>query len=1050
MEMTLRTPPRVCRLLLRGALTVQWIVLPFAVLAEETPPEVNVPPDHAERMAAGARLFKAKLRSVLVDRCLGCHGGGKKRADFDLSTRSGLLSGGRSGPAVRPGDREQSLLYRLVARREEPFMPHREAPLPQDTVEWIGRWIDLGAPYDSPLVGEGPGGAASFVSDRDRDWWSFSRLRAVAPPRVDGAGDHPIDAFVVSAQRDHSVGRSDPASPRVLLRRLYLDLTGLPPTPGELEEFVRDPSELRYREIVDRLLASPAHGERWARHWLDVARFAESHGFEHDYDRKHAYHYRDFVIRALYENLPYDQFVRWQLAGDEFAPGEPLAMMATGFLGAGVFPTQITQKEVERTRYDALDDMLSTASSAFLGLTVGCARCHDHKFDPIPTRDYYRMLATFTTTVRSEIDVNLAPEEYRREKEEFDAKHAPFVSALRDFEESELPVRFERWLADDAKRAAAEGAWSVLQWETAVSKGGATLRALEDGSLLAEGKNPEFDVYTLVARTNLQGIRALRLEALSHPSLVKGGPGRAANGNIGLGSIRVTAAPVEAAAGTPQVVTLVRPRATFEQNGGNLALAASLDDDPRSGWAVDPQFGKNHSAVFEFDRPVGFESGTTLSIELEFTVNHRHNIGRPRIAVTTLSGTLPLEGDGIPDAVARGLRELRDGAALTSLEKATRDALANWYRERDERWLELKRAVDAHLEGAPKPSTTKMMVCSEGVKPMRHHTQGADFFDQTYFLKRGDTDQKDGVAEPGFLSVLTDPVVREDRWRESPPEGARTSYRRRSFANWITDVEHGAGALLARVAVNRVWQHHMGRGLVATPNDFGRQGERPSHPELLEWLATELVQSGWDLRHIHRIILTSQTFRQSSTFVDENFRLDPDNRFYWRFSPRRLEAEAIRDLFLAVSGRLDRTLFGPGTLDPNHRRRSLYFTVKRSRLVAMLQVFDAPQALVSLPVRAVTTTAPQALLLMNGDEIRRSAEAFANRLLDANPTATDAEVVARAYRIALSRAPTPAEHDRAVSFLAAQRKTYASEAERPALADFCQVLMSLGEFVYVR
>ncbi|MFM7805200.1 MAG: DUF1549 domain-containing protein, partial [Verrucomicrobiota bacterium] len=399
---------------------------------------------------------------------------------------------------------------------------------------------------------------------------------------------------------------------------------------------------------------------------LDVARFAESSGFEHDYDRAGAHHYRDFVIRALNADMPYDRFVQWQLAGDEFEPDNPLALMATGFLGAGVFPTQITANEVERTRYDAMDDMLSTASSAMLGLTVGCARCHDHKFDPIAAKDYYRLLSTFTTTVRSQRQLDLDPDTNRRRQAAFEAGHARFKAELADYEATRLPGRFEAWLASGA-RPKARADWELLESPVWTSKGGATFRALSDGSFLAEGKNPDQDTYTLTGQTPTSSLRSLRLEALPDPSLPKGGPGRADNGNLGLSRIRVFVQPLSG--GERREVRLVRPRATFEQNAGNLSIAGSLDDDPHTGWAVDPKFGTRQAAIFDFETPVRIPGGVRLSVDLEFRVNARHHIGRPRVSVSPAADP-GFDSEGLPAAISGLLERLhgrdRAGAALSA------------------------------------------------------------------------------------------------------------------------------------------------------------------------------------------------------------------------------------------------------------------------------------------------------------------------------------------------------------------------------------------------
>lgn len=723
----------------------------------------QVPPDHAAKMQEALELFRTTVKPALVNNCIECHSGPTPKASLDLTTREAVVESGMIEDSA-----EASYLYATVTHETEPFMPHKRDKLPEATIAAIGRWIDLGAPFDGPLVGEELKVDARGVSEADRRFWSFLPLANSTPPNVqdDSWSRTVIDRFVLAKLREKNLTPSAEADQRKLVRRVYLDVTGLPPTPAEVEEYLAS-GEKAYEQLVDKLLASPAYGERWARHWLDVARFAESDGFEHDKDRPHAYHYRDFVIRALNDDMPFDQFVRWQIAGDEIAPEYPLAWMATGFLTAGVFPTQITETEFERTRYDQLDDMVSTTGVAFLGLTFGCARCHDHKFDPIAAEDYYRLLATFTTTIRSDIERDLSS------------------------------------LVEDA-----------------------------EGPVLVQVGSEGFP-------------------------------------------------PVE---------------------------------------------------------------------------NHADSRGYPH------------------------------------------------------------------------------------------------FYEVTHVLSRGDPLQKEKVATQNFLPVLMRNGYDAEHWQVPPPEEAKSSYRRRSLGNWLTDVDNGAGHLLARVIVNRLWQHHLGRGIVSTPNDFGMQGERPTHPELLDWLAGELVRNGWRLKPIHRLILTSSVYRQSSQFDEADAAIDPENQYYWRFEPRRLEAEAIRDSILACSGLLDRTMYGPGTLDETMLRRSVYFTVKRSQMIPSMQLFDMPEPLVSIGARASTITGPQALWFMNGPVVRRAAEGYAARLEGPAEESLDA-AVREAFLVALSREPTSEEVEHWRGLIEADIAEYTAKgnvnSRKVALTNFCQLLLSSNEFLYL-
>ncbi len=1038
-----------CRLLLTGSallLLAGWTWTATPAESKKAPvPALDA--DHARKMARGLDTFKKHVRPILAQRCLKCHGGKKTESGLDLTERARLVKGGDTGPAVLPGRARDSLLYQLITHAKQPHMP-LGGKLPAADIAHVAAWIDDGAPYDGSLVAgkvETSSWTQKVVAADARRHWAFQPLRRAEPPAVKDAAwcRTPPDRFIRAKLEAAGIKPNPAVDRRQLIRRAFFDLVGLPPTPPEIDAFVSDPDPDAYDRLLDRLLASPHYGERWARHWLDLARFAESHGFEHDYDRPTAYHYRDFVIRALNQDLPYDTFVRWQIAGDELAPDNNLALAATGFLAAGVHSTQITKNEVEKQRYDELDDMLATIGTSMLGLTIGCARCHDHKFDPIPQRDYYRLLATFTTTVRTEVNLDVSPKEYQAARAAFEREHAPYRDALARFEAERLPGRLAEWEKSWPARQG-QFQWVTLDVADAKSQGGATFTRLPDGSLRAGGKNPAHDVYTLVVHTDLTGITAVRLEALADAGLVKGGPGRAANGNFALSDFRLTVAPRPPRADIkPVAVRLRNARATFEQKG--LPVAAAIDADPRSAWAVDPQFGKDHAAVFEVETPAGFPGGSTLTFTLKFQNNAGHNIGRPRLAVTTARGPLELTGAGMPQSV-RAVLKMPAGRRTA----AQKTALVQWYRTQDPEWQRLNRRAEEHLRKQPRPTLVKALISSEGLPAVRLHTQGGDFLNETHFLRRGDPTQKEGVATQGFLQVLT--AAPEGHWQVAPPKGWRTSYRRRALAAWLTDVDQGAGRLLARVIVNRLWQHHLGRGLVATPSDFGTRGAPPTHPELLDWLATELIRGGWKLKPIHKLIMKSAVYQQDSRLDETRERVDRANRLFWRRPRHRLEAEVIRDTLLAVSGLLDPALYGPGTLDPGSRRRSIYFTVKRSRLVPMMQVFDAPEALSGIGDRPTTTIAPQALLLMNNPHVRSWAHGFARRIAPDAKT-TVAEAVTAGYRTALGRRPTAEELADATAFVTGQAASYRragkSDGRMLALADLCQVLMCLNEFVYV-
>ena len=769
---------------------------------------------------------EVSVPAILEEACVQCHSPGKKKGGLDLTTREALLKGGDSGPAIVPGKGKQSLLYRLVARLDEPFMPQKSGKLAADRTAAIAAWIDAGAAYDRPLVDRGV----------PEVHWAFRPLR-----RPDAAS---IDALLPGKER---------ASRETLIRRLTFDLTGLPPSPLDVDAFVHDAAPNAVEKLVDRLLASPHYGERWARHWLDVARYADSEGYRYDRDRKHAWPYRDFVIRAMNDDLPYDTFVRWQLAGDEIEPSNPQAVIATGFCTAG--PLQEKQasdskKNQERNRYDELDDMLATTGSAFLGLTLGCARCHDHKFDPIPTRDYYRMLAAFAGTKR--VDRFLAPQ---AEINAFKAKDAEFT-----------------------KRA---------------------------GPLQAKIASLESRVRPALVRKKIDAL-----------------PIREEDRDL-------LRAPVDKSNQRQEELLAVHQR---ELAVSNDELRDAMGGDDRAAWEA--------------------ASAELLSV------------ARP-----------------VPPLQAHTLDDL-------------------------------------------------------GAKPVK-----------AWLLHRGEVDQKAEEVTLGFLGALGNPEPAAIR----KVAGHDTSFQRTALASWITDVDRGAGRLLARVLVNRLWQHHFGEGLVRTPNDFGAQGDLPTHPELLDWLATELIARGWKLKAMHKLIVTSGAYLQVRR-------------------PVRLEAEALRDAILSVSGCLNAEMYGPGVKVPipaeliitrtagEHHyprdvadgpavwRRSVYTFIKRSVPSPMTDLFDTPSASASCGKRIPTTVAPQALLLLNDPFVRARAKDFAKRL--AKEVSTPEEQVERAWRLAVGRTPTGTERNEALLFLAGQRERRRGDAAA-ALADFCQVLFGLNEFIYV-
>jgi hypothetical protein len=1026
---------------------MNWILLFALGWPADAPVSPPLPPDHARRLTESAQLFESKVATILKEQCFQCHGGEKTRSGFDLSTRDTLLAGGDQGIAVVPFSIKESRLLRLVQHTEEPYMPGKEKKLPAEMIELLTRWIDLGAAYSSPLSNKAPKPKNLVVTPKDREFWSFGAPRETPVPAIrDEWIQNPIDAFILQRLQAAKIRPNPRASLEVLVRRITLDLTGIPPTPETLQQIRRDSSPHYLQNYVRGLLKSVAHGERWGRHWLDIARFAESHGYEQDYDRHHAWPYRDWVTKAIQSDLPYNKFVAWQIAGDELSPGNTDAFLATGFLGAGVHATQITKSQVEKERYDELDDIVRTIGGGMLGLSINCCRCHDSKYDPIPMTDYYRLISTFTKTVRSDQDLPLPDPDLPQRIAAWEKSRKEASDALARFDGEHGLGVLEKWKSAQTNVVTAKTGWTNLFPSKATSQNGATLLIKADGKIQSTGANPGEDAYAIEAITPIEKVRQFRVEVFADKSLVNGGPGRAGNGNFALSNIQVTAKPAKPLPNVryrPVVLKLAKPRATFQQNG--LPLSAAIDADAKTGWAVDPEFGKDHVGAFEVENAPEYAGGTILEILLEFRTNTSHTIGNFRLGVSDQVSQLDLKDAGLP----AGAKEFLQGKPIDASTKA---ALLAWLLAKDPEREKIVAKIADLDKAKPAAKTVKALVCSEGLPAIRLHTQGGDYLEQTHFLKRGDPNQKGEVASQGFLQVLSKDGKDSSSWIKPMPEGARTPGLRANLARWITDEKDGAGGLLARVIVNRLWHHHFGRGLTPTINDFGIQGDRPTHPELLEWLAGELVRSGWSLQHIHTLIVTSATYQQTSTTDSERLKADPTNRLYWRFTPRRLEAEIVRDSMLAVSGRLDPTPFGPGTMDPNHRRRSVYFFLKRSALPADLMVFDAPDTLQIAEARPTTTVAPQALYLLNGRLARECATDLAKVLGGSTPDPKS--YVDAAYLRLLGREPLASERAASTEFLAKQEKALASEEGirdpgMVARVDLVHALLQLNEFLYL-
>ena len=1020
----------------------------------ESPPEVK---DSQESLA----FFESKIRPVLVEQCYSCHSQeaatkGKLKGGLYLDSKEGLQRGGDTGPALSSEHTEESLILKAL-RYEEYEMPP-SGKLSANIIEDFERWVAQGA-IDPRRAAE-PIKQKAMDLESGRKFWSLQPLGSIRP----ASGAHPVDAFIHAAQGAKDLTPSEMADPRVLVRRAWFDLLGIPPTPGELQEAIASlgvpegqkgtVSAVAWSALIDRLLERPEYGERWARHWMDIARFAESFGYEQDYDRPNAYHYRDFLIRAFNQDMPFDQMARWQIAGDELAPENPLAWMATGFLGAGAFPTQLTEREFESTRYNELDDMTATTSVAFLGLSIGCARCHDHKFDPISSEDYYRFAASFTAAIRSEKTLDLDPEANRKIAADHKLKLEELRRELMAYEAEQLPLELAKFISqrgnDPAKSL--NDPWRNLRGELE-SSAASQFKLQTDGSYLAIGDAPNQDKITFTAALPAGQWTALRIEALADPTLPRQGPGRADNGNFALGNLTVEHLAKDQ---EPTKLVLEQPQATHQQNADSLSIAASIDADLVSGWAIDGQIGKSQAAVFRIANAISTVESDRLRMTLLFHhPNAKHAMGRMRFSISKApSPPIEVGGDAPPADVLEAIAQIAEKLPVTKelpSSDAWKTALA-WYKSVDPQWSQLNSKLTKLERDGPALRRTNVLVTTEGEPHVPHHADGRGyphFYPETHLLRRGDVDQKVSVVSPGFPKVFLKDLnaPAELTWADSTKSNSKSSYRRAALAKWLTDTTDGTGALVARVIVNRLWQHHFGRGLVATPNDFGSTGQKPTHPELLDWMAQELIDQGWKLKALHRHLMTSQTYMQTNRRPeDPRLKSDPDNLLWWHRPPRRLEAESIRDSMLVVSGLLDRTMYGPGTLDPNMKRRSIYFFIKRSQLIPMMMLFDWPEPLVSIGQRQTTTIAPQALAFMNNPIARAAAEALSNQI-------SDVQQIDEVFLKVLSRSPTDAERQAAFRFIAQAQKTRQEQnvpqPEKMAIADFCQILLCANEFIYV-
>jgi mono/diheme cytochrome c family protein len=941
--------------------------------------------------------FARDIKPIFAARCYECHGPKEAKGGLQLHRRADAFDGGDNGPVIVSGKATESRLLRYVAHLEEGYeMPPEGDPLSAEQIGLLRAWIGQGAKWpaeaDVPVAGS--------------DHWAYRKPQRHEPPAVK-ASDWPrnaIDNFVLARLEREKLSPSPEADRATLLRRVSLDLIGLPPTIEEVDAFLADTRADAYEQAVERLLASPHYGERWARPWLDLARYADTHGFEKDPTRT-MWRYRDWVIDALNGDMPFDQFTIEQIAGDLLPDATLRQKIASGFHRNTMFNTE-GGVDPEEARVATIVDRVNTTATVWLGTTLACAQCHSHKYDPFRQKEYYQFFAFFNSVDEPEID---APTPEQAEKLAAFRTEVGKLEAVLARQTPELDAAQQAWERELSNRSQQ---WTVLAPASWMSAGGATLTRLGDNSLLASALNPANDTYTVVLHTHIQGITGLRLEVLPDVSLPHASLGRHEDGGFVLSRFEVKAAP----RGMPraaQAVALAAARADYAQKG--FGIASVIADKPGSGWAVDAHqdgFRVPRTAYFETKEDVRNESGTTLLVTLRHESKFPEaNVGRFRISVT--SAPRPVRAPAIPDDVRKIL-----ATATAERTDQQRSDLSAYYRTIAPAFDGVRKQL-AELRKR-EPEIPKALVMQERKEPR-----------ETHVLVRGNFLSPGRKVLPGVPAVL-------------PPLPAGQPANRLGLARWLVDAEN---PLTARVAVNRLWQQFFGLGLVATSEDFGTQGEPPSHPELLDYLATELIRQKWSMKAIDRMIVTSATYRQASRVTPELVELDPRNRLLARGPRVRVEAEMVRDIALAASGLLSHKIGGPSVFPPqpegiwtqnyssekwstspgeDRHRRGLYTFWRRTSPYPAFMSFDAPSREFCCVRRSRTNTPLQALTTLNDPAFVECARALARRMLNEAPktTATAARAAdnraageastaeARAaygFRLCLARQPKPAE-----------------------------------------
>ena len=957
----------------------------------------------ARATAAAPVDFARDIRPILADRCYDCHGAEKPKGGLQLVSLQTALKGGESGtPALVAGQSAKSeLIARVTTADEDDVMPQKGDRLTPAQIELLKRWIDEGANWP------------------EQKHWAYVKPVRAAPPALTSHAArvrNPIDNFIFARLETEGLAPSPELDKPRWLRRVSLDLIGLPPTPAELAAFMADPSPRAYEVAVDRLLASPHYGERWARPWLDLARYADSHGFQRD-DLRDIWPYRDWVIRAMNADLPFDQFTTWQLAGDLLPPTQDPRLktqdidrlVATGF-HRSVATNVEAGSDQEEGRVNQVFDRVNTTAAVWLGSTLECAQCHNHKYDPFTQKEYYQFFAYFNHTAQ-ETDF-LTPKAMASLK--FTGPYLELPDAAKEEKRRALQARIteldaqiaaagqralegrEAWEASATAGAESAAETHVLEIADFESVGGSDYKMLPDKSVLLLEEAPDRDTYVLTIRTKLTGISAFKIEALTDPSLPGMGPGRgdAARPNFILNHVRATM--VKAGGAQPEPLKFVRATASYSQARFSVENVLKVNDD-KTGWAIGQQFHKEHWAMLELAAPIGSAEGVTLKFSLVQNFGNGRTIGRVRLsAITGRASAKPL-----PAEIAAVLR--------TPKAERTPPQLA----QLDEYFLSQDKTVDNLRLARAKLVAESAALKGPQTLVMRELAESRP----TAVMKRGNFLDPGEPVQAGTPAVL----------HATPGKGERAS--RLDLARWLVEREN---PLVARVTVNRWWSEFFGRGIVGTLEDFGVKGEPPTHPELLDWLAVEFMEHGWSMKHIHKLIALSATYRQSSRLTPELLARDDQNRLLARGPRFRLDAETIRDNALAVAGLLSPKMGGPPvrpyqppglwenklggdrvTYDVSEgedaHRRGIYTVWKRSSPYPSFMNFDATARTACTIKRSRSNTPLQALTLLNDPVYVEAALGLARRTLTEQPDGNVEARLRHAFQLCLARTPSAQE-----------------------------------------